>query len=178
MSVLLLADAKTYLRINGDDDDAELQATIDSAEATIADKVGPLSVVSVSERVESDGCTLVLSRAPYVALTTVSGVYPAEMLTVGDLRVDAQVVSYANGYTGFTGRYYDVTYTVGYATVPADLLSGVKELVRHRWRPQRGGVNRPGTAADADEITYRGNLPRPVYELIEDYLIDDDLGFA
>lgn len=178
MSVLLLADAKSYLRITGDADDAELQATIDSAESTIADKVGPLAVASVTERVSTDGCALVLSRAPYVALTAVSGVYPVETVDVDDLRVDAQVVSYADGFTEFVGSLYDVTYDIGYEDLPADLLNGVKELVRHRWRPQRGGVNRPGTAADSDEVTYRGNLPRPVYELIEDYLVDDDLGFA
>lgn len=180
MSVLSLADAKAYLRLTGDTYDAELQATIDSAEATIARRVGPLAVAEVEERIPTDGCEFVLSRGPYVSLTTVLGVYPLETVDPDDLHVDSEslVVSYADGYTSFLSDAYDVTYQAGYDDLPVDLMNGIKELVRHRWRPQRGGVNMPGTAADEDPVEYYDGLPASVHNLICDYIVDDSLGFA
>ena len=76
MSVLSLAEAKSYLRIVRSDDDVELQATIDSAEATVADRVGPLEVVEVTERVQAHSEGFVLSLGPFVSSRTASNGCP------------------------------------------------------------------------------------------------------
>lgn len=180
MSALDLADAKLYLRIDGTEDDVELQATIDSAEATIAERVGPLTASSITERVDSDGETLVLSTFPVLAITSVEAVGNGESIDPDDLYVDeeAGILSYADGVTAFRGRRYLVSYQAGFDQLPADLRNGVKELVRHRWLPQRGGLTRPGTAADSGDDETIDNLPATVYHLIEDYIIDDEQGFA
>jgi hypothetical protein len=171
MSTLLLADAKTYLNITTTTSDAELQSFIDAAEGALVKRCGPLSSVTITERVNGGGEVLLLSKFPAISLTSVTPVNGSAMdLTKLYLIADAAVVEYADGAGCFVSNRYDVTYQAGRTTVPPDLLQADKEIVRHLWDTQRGGSKRPGVGADDVEgaayaFTYR------VQELWEPYVL-------
>jgi uncharacterized phiE125 gp8 family phage protein len=141
MSVLTLADAKTYLNITVATYDAELQTFIDAAEAAISQWVGPLAPVSVTKRVPGCAWNLWLPVYPAVSLTSVTVVGSATPLTLADLHLeqDSGGVSY-NGGSFFSASAYDVVYQAGRSSVPADLLMAVKELLREMWESQRGAA--------------------------------------
>lgn len=159
MSVLTLAKAKTHLNIGTSAHDVELQDIIDAAEAAIAEKCGPLEPVAKSERVVGCGSSLLLRHTPVVELTSVTPVggtaYDVALFYVDPT---AGVVTWASGRGTFASSPgYDVVYQAGRSSVPADLLLGVKEHVRHLWESQRGPQRRPGsTTSDAASNTLPG----------------------
>jgi hypothetical protein len=170
MSVLTLADAKTFLNITAATYDAELQTFIDAAEAAVATRVGPLSTSSVTRRVPGYAWNLHLPIYPATALTSVTPVGSTTALTLADLHLEPEVgaVSYNSG-SFFNSAAYDVVYTAGRSPVPADLLMAVKELLRHLWTTQRG-VSRPGPGPALDAQPPSGYLmPYRVLELIAPY---------
>lgn len=145
MSVLSLASARRHLNLAATTNDGELQEHIDAAETAIAEKCGPLTSQTVTERVRGGGLGLVLRQTPVVSLTSVTPVggsaYAADSL---DVDKSAGVIEWGNGQRFQSGRY-DVVYQAGRADVPDALLMGVKELVRHTWETQRGSSARPGS---------------------------------
>lgn len=181
MSALTLAQAKSYLKIASVDAarDTELQAAIDSAEATLVDHVGPLTSTSKTVRIllRSPNDTLILPVLPALSLTSVTGVLSGNTIDVDELHLESEcgLVTYADGVRLFV-ESQDVVYAAGYSPLPADLLNGIKELVRHRWEPQRGGAGKPGTGADRADEPDADGMPASVVALIEQYA--DELGFA
>lgn len=174
MSTLSLADAKTYLNITTSATDTELQGFIDQAEAAIGARCGALLPASRTSRIAGDGAmSLLLPTCPVASLTAIT---PSEgaAVVLSDLHLnsDAGVVTRNDG-TAFTASYYDVTYAAGRASVPADLLLAVKEMVRHLWETQRGAGVRPGSRPDVPGASYM--LPYRVLELIAAY---ETPGFA
>jgi len=168
MAVLSLADAKTHLNIEVTDYDTELGGFIDSAEASIAQQVGPLSTATVTARVPGYAWNLYLPIYPAVSLTSVTVVGSSTPLTLGDLHLEQRLgqVSY-NGGAFFSANAYDITYTSGRSPVPADLVMAVKKLLKAMWNDQRGGGVRPGSAS---EIPIPASLfPRDVEQLLEPY---------
>lgn len=143
MTTLSLPEAKSHLNITKGDNDAEITMTIMAAEAAIAKRVGPLSTVTRTVRVDG-GVALVLPVTPAVSLTSVTPVGGGTALTGLHLDTVGGVVTQDSG-AGFPARYYDVVYVAGRAACPDDLLMAVKELVRHMWTTQRGGSQRPGS---------------------------------
>lgn len=145
MSVLTLAEAKAALNIDAPTYDTELQDVIDAAEAAIAKKVGPLSSVAKTERVNGGGCGLTLLNTPVVSLTSVTPV-GGSAYTLTDLQVDSSsgVVEWVSGSAFYPGRY-TVVYQAGRTTVPEDLITAIKKLVVHLWDDQRGGSAMPGS---------------------------------
>lgn len=168
MSALPLADAKAHLNITRSTFDTELQATIDAAEAILANVVGPLATGSSrTDRVVGRDQRLVLPVAPVVSVTSIttpSGVVVDTSSLVQNLPAG---VLYNADNSGFGCDVYDVTYIPGRQTCPADLLLAVKEQVRHLWSPQRGAT-RPGSeGGDQQGTAYL--MPKRVQELIEPY---------
>lgn len=169
MSVLTLADARAHLNISGAEHDVELQAFIDAAEDAIAAKCGPLTSVARTERVRGGGRGLVLRETPVVSLTSVTPVdgtaYDLDLL---DLDGSAGVIELGSGAAFPRGRY-DVVYQAGRASVPKDLLMGVKELVRHSWNgSQRGPTKRPGSGSSESQAnTLPGSAYLFVYKVQE-----------
>lgn len=166
MSTVTLADAKLYLGITGTASDVELQTFIDTAEAMIGKRCGPIAATATTSRVRGGGYALPLPVTPAISLTSVT---PADgaALTLADLYIDqgAGVVTYNSG-ASFPVRYYTVVYSAGRTTCPADLLTAVKELLRHLWDTQRGPRNPrvepvPGAAH---------SLPYRVTELIAPHI--------
>lgn len=161
MSVVSLADVKTHLNLTVATHDGELQQLIDSAEAAIGERVGPLASTATTARVRGGGLALVLPVSPAVSLTSVT---PADStaLALSDLYLNeaAAVVTYESG-ASFTARHYDVVYQAGRASCPDDLRLAVKELARHLWMTQRGSAPRPGGGPLSDSVS--NTLPGAAY---------------
>jgi len=173
MSALSLDDAKAYLRLplDSSDDDAKLQGFIDSAESTLAKRVGPLEPTTVTRRI-SGGSALVLPVMPVISLTSITPINAAA-LTLSDyyLNTESGVVTHIwGGY--FPSIAYDVVYQAGRTTLDDDLVLAIQVLVEHLWTPQRGVMVRGG----GDTAPAPGYLlPNRVLELISPY---QSLGFA
>lgn len=149
MAVLALADARTHLNIKGATHDAELAAVVASAEAVIAQHVGPLEPTTVTTTRTGYTSTLVLPVSPVISITSITDA-AGTALTVADFALDgaAGLLTYASGAI-FGSASYTVTYQSGRTTVPADLLLAVKELTRHLWESQRNPAPRPGFTDDS-----------------------------
>lgn len=175
MSVVTLAEAKTHLNITASTSDAELQEFITRAEAAVTSRCGPLTATPTTSRVRGGAPLLALPVAPVITLTSITPV-GGSALTVGDYLVTpgGNVEALAGGW--FSDRWYDVVYSAGRATLPADLKLGVLELVRHLWDTQRGGTSsgRPGSAmSDAVANTLPGAAylyPFRVEQLLTPYI--------
>jgi hypothetical protein len=171
VSVTLLSDAKTYLNITNANYDAELQEFIDAAEAAIAKRCGPLSSLTVTERVKGCAETLLLNKIPALTLTSVTPVN-GTALNLSDLYLyaPAGVVEYAVGNGFFGASRYDVSYSYGRSIVPLDLMQAIRETVKHLWETHRGGSRRPGIGDDGlAGAAYAFTLR--ILELIEPYLL-------
>lgn len=170
-SVLDVTAAKVFLNITGPVNDAELQTFIDAAEAAIARATGPLQATAVTA-VLSGGQTLILPTTPVIYLTSVTD-SGGSVLTLGDLRATPDgVVSFIGGGC-FSAPYYTVVYQAGRtvtATVNADLLQAVKEMVRHKWATQRGGGGRPGSPSMEMVPGSSFSFPYAVSELIAPHI--------
>jgi hypothetical protein len=178
VSAVALDDVKTHLNSTGAINEAELQGTIDAAEAAISRRVGPLETVDKTARVRGGGLGLRLPVSPAESLTSVTPVN-GTALTLADLYLDqgAGVVTYNNG-SAFCAHAYDVVYVAGRSECPDDLLLAVKELVRHMWDAQRGPVKVGPLQSDALSNTLPGSaytFPIRVTELLAPHL---RLGFA
>ena len=178
MAVLEVAEVKDYLNITVGTYDAELADMIDAAEAAIAKRVGPLSSTAVTTQL-AGGSTLVLPVYPVLSLTTVTDSYGG-VLVVGGITVESAtgVLSYTTSGNSFTAPYYTVTYQAGRATVPADLLLAVKELVKHLWESQRSPARFPGSTISDGPASTPGAaylLPYRVQELLAPH---QQFGFA
>lgn len=160
MSVVTLAKVKTHLNLTATTHDGELQELVDSAEAAIAERVGPLALSSTTCRIPG-GSELALPVLPAATLTSVTPV-DGTALTLSDLYLDqaAALVTFNSG-AYFCSTYYDVVYQAGRTTCPDDLMLAVKELVRHLWSTQRGSAPRPGGGPLSDSTS--NTLPGAAY---------------
>jgi hypothetical protein len=150
VSVLSLAEARQHLNVTIGDSDAEIQDTIDEAEAMIAQRCGPLVPTAVTERVAGGPGGLSLSTTPVISLTSVTPV-GGTALTVSDLSVSPSgVVTYTMSSGAFYAPWYDVVYQAGRATVPRDLRRGLKDLTLNLWNSQRPSGGRFSSAAGTE----------------------------
>src|SRR5690349_881872 len=110
MSVLSLAEAKAYATITESTDDAEVQALIDSAEAILTQRVGPLESTTITRRLDGGNWALVLPITPVISLTSITP-STGSALNLSDLYVDIRtgIVSY-NVPRSFAAIYYTVVY--------------------------------------------------------------------
>lgn len=180
MSVLDIADAKTYLRITGDSSDTELQATINAAEAAIAQRVGPLEPTTVTVRLNGRADEIALPVTPIVSLTSLTP-DAGDALDLDGIYTDlaSGVISYSSG-TRLGATYYTAVYVAGRDECPADLLLAVKELVRHLWATRRGaGVPTGSPVSETTANTIPGAayiFPFRVEQLLAPH--DPMFGFA
>ena len=155
MSVILLDEAMAYLRMSPSStnvDDAVLQATIDTAESLVAQRVGPLASGAQS--------SILFGGPSFVLPTTTTAVTSDFKVGVGG------VVTNSSCALGT----WTLVYTAGYSTLPAPIRTAVLELVRHLWRPQLGAVSRP-----SDDGAPGYLIPNRVRELLDPYALP---GFA
>lgn len=152
MSVLTVAAARNFLGIDVTTYDAKLQEFIDSAEAAIAEQVGPLTPVEVTERVAGYGYGLSLPIFPAVSLTSVTPV-SGTALDPTTLYLDKRRGRVTRNDGGqFTTWAYDVVYQAGRDPVPDDLVQAVKEKLYRLWETQRSSnARRPGASTPAPD---------------------------
>lgn len=179
MSAVSLADVQAHLNMTAGAN-AELQRFIDVAETAIGNLVGPLTAVSTVEKHNGGGNILILRKPRAVSLTSI--VYAdgtTSTLSDYDLDTETGIVYWNYGTRGWfpSGtRTITVTYQAGWASLPADLVHAVKELVRHLWETQRGSATgaRPGFA-DTDDVQAVagdfGSWPPRVRELVDAYTV-------
>jgi hypothetical protein len=173
VSAVLLADVRAFLNLGSGTPDAEVQDTLDRAEAILAARVGPLGPVTVTDEVHHGGGALVLRRYPVLSVTSVS--VGADDFVDVDFDPESGVV-----YGAFLGGYRGVrvTYVAGRSPLPADLEAAVLELTAHLWRSQRGAAGPSPLAAeqDGENSTAGYLLPYRVQALIEPHLLAPALG--
>lgn len=164
MAVLSVAQAKQHLGLTDPTVDPTVEAVVAAAEAAIARRCGDLEPTERTEVVTADGGPLIV-RGPVISFTSVSkdaGAVAFDPVTVPML--DAGVLP------GCFRGDYTVTYTSGRATVPADLLMGVKELVAHLWNTtQRSAADRRGRNSEQQPAGTSYLLPYRVEQWIAPY---------
>ena len=175
--ITTLQDVKKYLNITDAYDDVELQTAIDTAVAVVQSYVGDLVSRTVTETYDAPaGHGLPLLSGPVVSVTSVteSGV----TLDSGDYKIGLGGVLHrmsGSSYAGWLPGALNITveYTVGMTTIPSNLITAVKELVRVNWRNQRGGNYSPfdgdvadNYAATGDQVRLGFFVPGRVMELI------------
>ncbi len=169
MAAVLLSDVRTFLNISTTRHDDELLDTIDRAEAILSRRVGPLSLMTVTNEWHTGPGPLLLKRYPVVSLTaaTSGGVAVAD----ADLDTDAGLL---HGTFSSVPRGVRVTYTAGRSVLPTDLEAAVLELVKHLWQSQRpASAQAPPGSLGGDDAQPAGAflLPYRVQSLIEPYLL-------
>jgi hypothetical protein len=166
VSVILLDEAMAYLRMSPSSinvDESVLQATIDTAESMVAQRVGPLASGAQS--------SIVFGGPSFVLPTTTTAVTSAT-----DLDGNAVTSGFKVGVGGVVTNSscalgtWTLVYTAGYSTLPAPIRTAVLELVRHLWRPQLGTAARP-----SDDGAPGYLIPNRVRELLAPYTLP---GFA
>mgnify|MGYP000119496192 FL=1 len=127
MAVLTLAELKRHLGAKASDDEADLTALIDAAEAAVAQKCGPLAATAKTRRVRGCTWTLVVP-GPVISVTSVTG-KSGVVVDAGSYDVwgDDGIITSDNG---FPEEFYDVAYSAGRAACPADLKEAAKEMAR------------------------------------------------
>lgn len=143
MSVVLLADVKAYGNFQADVDNQALQATIDAAEAIVANYVGPLASTTVTQRFYNVALSAVLSLSttPVISVTSVTGT-DGSVVPLANLDIDLSTGTIYPDTTGWINRFmlnrYTVVYQAGWSTVPNDIKFGIMELSSYLWKPRRG----------------------------------------
>ena len=133
--------------------DPEIQSKIDAAEAQIEDEIGPLAprAVTVSTRVSSRG-TAVLPVGPYVGPITALRVDNTASTDWSAVWVDGNGI--AHGLPPLTSCV--LTYTAGWADLPANYAEAVREQFKHVWGFRRGNTRAPDAErGSAHAMPYR-----------------------
>lgn len=169
MSVLTLAEVKTYLNITSATSDAEIQTFINRGEAAIANRVGPLVPTAAIEAHDGGGILIRLLNNPVITVTSLNESYGTYNRLLSEQPLDGSASFTAYGYTidkatgvihrrvsGQIGafatgrRNVTVSYTAGWstdgtsATLPADLDELINAHIKDRWKSQLGGSGRGG----------------------------------
>lgn len=141
MTAVSLTDAKLFLNLRTNTNDAEVVATLEAAEAIIAGRVGPLEPTTVTETVTPVGTRMTLAYHPVIQIVSVTRYGYAVDLTGWSVSPFGVVTSPGN----LAGEYA-VTYQAGRepGELPPQLAQAVKELTDHLWKAQRGPTARPG----------------------------------
>lgn len=177
MSVVLLADVKSYGKFLESATDTDLQSTIDTAELVAAKWVGPLTSTAVTQRFydASLSAVLVLNYRPVVSVESVTGSDGA-LVPLANLDIDlANGIIYPDT-TGTRTRWaltrYTVAYHAGYTTTPGDIKLGVIKLVAALWKARRGPLQNSQGVPDIQMMmaTSSAALPAEVRLLWDAYM--------
>lgn len=171
MTVITLPEVEAHLNISDSGNGDELYAFIESAEAAIARRVGPLGPVTQSERVRGGGRFLMLSHPPVISVTSVTSVEGAVTLPARLFVSSGGMVEFTQ-WGWFPSRFYDVVYQSGRATLPDDLRLAVLETVRQLWSSQRGNspsMNGALPAAEAPLFGMQGGASSIVEQILSSH---------
>jgi hypothetical protein len=184
VSVVAVAEAQEWLNLSGQYE-YRLQAVIDAAEAAISRRVGPLEpTVFVDETVTATtGGGLILKNATVVEVTSATSNGTTTDITGwvldGPAGLVATSTTYGYGYGYGCGPAYVVTYTAGWAVLPADLRLAVLEMIRHLWSSTQRGAGAGRVIDRGEQVSDGGRafggpsylLPYVVESLIEPFTL-------
>jgi len=153
-------DAKAYLRLTGTNDDAMLDRIIGWASARILREVQG-TVQTRTDRVSAQGRVFTLPLVPVQAVTAITPVTPySSAVDVATLYVRNALGGLIESYPTWLCGLYDVTYTAGYATVPAGVDGACLDLIRHWWNQSQ--AHGSATYGDSGFVPDFEGLPNSV----------------
>lgn len=173
--IITLEDAKASIGVTGTQNDSDLEQYISAATPVIENIAGPVVVREVTYTVNGGEAHYLLpARFTSVVSVEVDGV-----ATTGyDAYPRAGIVSPSSGVFTLGAQNVEIVVSVGYETVPANIVLATRELVRFWWQQGRQG-NRPGFGNEAPsdpDVSTGYAVPRRVIELLQpDYRMP---GFA
>lgn len=166
MGLCTLAEVKLQLNITGTTDDTELQSYIDAvtgpAEAYVRGPIVQRTVTDEQHR-PNGACEIILHNAPVVSISSLVEYAGASALTYTVVSTPASAGSFtvildkplaavtrvtAAGEYPFVGGIVYVTYSAGYASVPAEANLAARIIVQHLWETQRGAMSGPTFGGD------------------------------
>lgn len=177
--IVTLADVHAHLNITSTAHDTELQGFIDAATPVIEHITGPIGAAAYVETYDGGGPYIVLRHVPVLAITSIteyrSGVaYP--LTGVASLDLTATDTFLYEATTGIVRRYtgsgvayrfwpgvatVTVSYTAGYAAIPANVRMATLDLIKWWWESTRRGrtvVVGPDFDAAGETLNIRGYL--------------------
>jgi uncharacterized phiE125 gp8 family phage protein len=187
VTIVALADCKEHLRISGTGDDDKLRRMLVTATSMCEKRTGRWRRATVTETHDGGRSQLLLREPNIVSITTVTESGTA--LTAGDYVLDRAAGLLTRGSSTSPSCWAWGIQNVAVAMVagpddqviPDDIQLGVKELVRHLWDTQRGGMELPAGGAESGFGDFGVNtfsIPRRVLELWHPWMRDLPRGFA
>lgn len=174
MTILDLSEVKQFMGIDGSAQDVALTSAITAAEAAWSSNLLPSAVLTRTDEVLGGSPSIAVTACPIVAVTSITEGFFAIAVDPSLVHIDkkAGVISrrYANFFDPVT-----VTYTWGFADIPADIKEALMLLTKHFYRPQRGGALLPGRGEQEQAPTAPYAWPNRVRDLAAPYA---PIGFA
>lgn len=164
--ILDLTTTKKFLGIGDSTTDVELGIFMNVAEAAWYAEGFPGE--SRPEVEELHGCRDVIAvhRRPVLAVSAITEGWDATAVDLAGVHVRAD----AGTLSKRDGDFLDpvtVSYTWGFATVPANIKQALQLLLKHLWTTQRGGGRKQGAEI---EVGAAYTWPNRVLELAKPYM--------
>lgn len=160
-----VTEVRAHANIDDTHDDAELRLFAGAAQEAVEGLVGPVIHRTVVETVQSRGGVILLTHAPVVSVTSVTGVTAPYEYTL-------------NAAAGLlVGTPYDttvtVTYVAGRTVVPDSIRTAALIIAKHLWRTQLGAapviLGEEPVASEFQGMSY--GLPNRALDLLRPYLL-------
>lgn len=158
------ADAKTFLRITGSNDDDVLDRMIGWASARILREVQG-NVTTVTDRITANGWVFTLPSVPVQTITAITAVTATtRAVDVTALSVQSRLGGVIQAYPTWLAGVYDVTYTAGTTGTPVGVDGATFALLRHWWNQLQ--AHGSATYGDAGFIPDFKGLPNLVQNML------------
>ena len=186
--LISLAEARAVLRLTATTQDEDLRPYLEAVTEVVEDHLGetvvPRTFVEDYEDVKPDrwGNSLSLRRVPVLSVASIVSVDGLFTWDVADFHIDKTtgLVTSLPSTWGLFGNI-TITYTAGYAVIPARVQKAAGVIVQHMWQTRRGaaGTAVPGGMADTAHSSYRSGwgyaIPNAALELLG---VGSPAGFA
>lgn len=172
MPIPTLPDVKAQLGINGSSEDALLALYLKAALRLVEDRVGPSSVTTFTEIINSHATSLLLTKRPVVSITSITpktDTWPN--VEVADVAFDSTAGTVWRTDLGTLAGVYEVVYTAGWTDWRENWCIAVLVTVQHMWRTQRGSSRRP-TQGGVDALGGRASEPEALPPLARELTSD------
>jgi len=174
VTIIDLSEVKQFLGVDGSSQDMALMSAITAAEAAWSANLLPSAVLTRTDELTGGSSTVAVNACPVVAVTSITEGMDDTVADVATVRVNARA-GVLTRRSGVFGDPVTVTYTWGFAEIPADVREALMLLAKHFYRPQRGGGVLPGRGEQEAAPTAPYAWPNRVRDLAAPYA---PIGFA